>query len=201
MALNFEALDEESVWNTARTGDSDSFGAIFDLHRDRVFRHAARLMASKADAEDIAALVFLELWRRRKAVRVVNGSVLAWLLVVTNNVAHNTARAKQRHARAIKRIEDLLGSDDVSSAGADSGLDATARSQAMGTAFASLSERDQDVLTLCVLEEFSMATAAKALGIPAGTVKSRLSRAKQHLASTLSPEFDAYGLVAEGDKS
>lgn len=199
MVQNFEAQDEESIWGAARTGDADAFGAIFDLHRDRVFQHAARFMASQADAEDITALVFLELWRRRKAVRVVNGSVLAWLLVATNNVAHNAARAKQRHARAIKRIENLLGPDG-SSAGADTGLEATARSEAIGKAFASLSERDQDVLTLCVLEEFSMATAAKALGIPAGTVKSRLSRAKQHLASVLSPEFNAYGLVAEGDK-
>lgn len=51
----------------------------------------------------------------------------------------------------------------------------------MRDAFAALPPRDQDVITLCVIEELPLAEAAAALGVPVGTVKSRLSRAKRKL--------------------
>jgi RNA polymerase sigma-70 factor (ECF subfamily) len=53
------------------------------------------------------------------------------------------------------------------------------------TALATLPRRDQDILTLCVLEELSTAEAAEALGVAPGTVKSRLSRAKSRLAELM----------------
>ena len=54
-------------------------------------------------------------------------------------------------------------------------------------AFAKLGKRDQDVITLCVLEELTTAQAAEALGVPEGTVKSRLSRARARLTELASP--------------
>jgi RNA polymerase sigma-70 factor (ECF subfamily) len=56
---------------------------------------------------------------------------------------------------------------------------------AVRSAFHGLRRQDQEILTLCVLEGFSMADAALALDIPAGTVKSRLSRAKAKLAEQM----------------
>jgi DNA-directed RNA polymerase specialized sigma24 family protein len=50
----------EGKWVRAVSEDSDAFGAIFDLHRDRVFGHSLRLVRSVPDAEDVTALVFLE---------------------------------------------------------------------------------------------------------------------------------------------
>jgi hypothetical protein len=61
MATNSGSRDEQAMWNQAKTGDGDVFGAIFDIHRDAVFRQAMRLIASVDDAEGITALVFLEL--------------------------------------------------------------------------------------------------------------------------------------------
>ena len=65
------------------------------------------------------------------------------------------------------------------------------RADEMRSAFVRLNQKDQDILTLCVLEELSLAQAAAALRIPIGTVKSRLSRAKHHLANHLISELDA----------
>ena len=80
--------DELRLWSRARNGDALAFAAIFDLHRDRVFRQAVRLLDSPPDAEDVCASAFLELFRRRDDVRIVNGSVLPWLLVTTANLGH-----------------------------------------------------------------------------------------------------------------
>ncbi|MEN0085761.1 MAG: RNA polymerase sigma factor [Leifsonia sp.] len=160
------------------------FGELFDEHRDRVFRHASRHAASRQDAEDITALVFLEAWRRRAAIRLVDGSPLPWLLVTTNHVASNHDRALRRHRRAMARLSALEEEADFAPQ-VDEQLDAWPRHASIRTAFERLSSRDRDVVSLCVIEELPLAAAAEALGVPLGTVKSRLSRAKARLAALM----------------
>lgn len=174
--------DESTVWRRARDGDPDSFGDIFDAHRDRVYGQALRLTRSGHDAEDVTALVFLEAWRRRASVRLVDGSVLAWLLVTTNYVSLNHARTARRHRIALAKMPRQDHADDH----ADEILerfDASGREKRLRAAFQKLSPSDRDVLTLCVVNDFPLSEAATALGIPLGTVKSRLSRAKRRLAA------------------
>jgi DNA-directed RNA polymerase specialized sigma24 family protein len=96
--------DEAQLWSLARGGDALAFAAIFDLHRDRVFRQAVRLLDSGPDAEDVSASAFLELFRRRDDVRIVNGSVLPWLLVTTANLARNSTRARRRYRDFLARL-------------------------------------------------------------------------------------------------
>ena len=89
--------DETAVWSAALSRDERAFGVLFDRHRDRVFRHAARLVEYRAEAEDVTAAAFFELWRRRDAVRVVDGSVLPWLLVTATNLSRNASRGTRRY--------------------------------------------------------------------------------------------------------
>lgn len=186
---------EEDRLRAACLGDPDAFASIFDLHRDRVFRHALRLVRSPQDAEDVTALVFLELWRRRTQVRIVEGSVLAWLLVTTNYVVRNHIRTLNRHRIAMAKLprptETVDHADEVLGT-----IDNAIRARSLQAAFSHLSQPDQDVLTLCVLEELSVAAASRALSIPAGTVKSRLSRAKQRLASGVATTLSDNGQPA-----
>lgn len=174
--------DEITIWRRARDGDPDSFGRIFDAHRDRVYGQALRLTRSGHDAEDVVALVFFEAWRRRSSVRVVDGSILAWLLVTTNYVALNAARTARRHRIAMAKLPPQEDEDDHADAILER-FDASGRERRLREAFQTLSAQDRDVLTLSVVNDYSMAEAALALGIPVGTVKSRLSRAKRRLAA------------------
>ena len=192
-----EAPSESETWSRAMDGDADAFGTIFDKHRDRVFGHSLRRVRSPHDAEDVTALVFLETWRRRQDVRVVDGSIIGWLLVTANNVVHNYARTLRRHQAAMAKLpppephpnhaDEVLGR-----------INDRVRDDGVRAAFALLSQRDQDVLTLCVLEELTVAQAGKALGIPDGTVKSRLSRAKVRLSNLLAPTLGALDTTVEG---
>lgn len=167
-----------------RDGDADAFGALFDLHHDRVFRQAMRLTASLHDAEDVVAVVFLEAWRRRDAMRVVDGSVVAWLLVTTNFVFRNYARASRRYREGLQQLPPPEHAPDHAEL-VDDRIDRDARRASLRAALAQLPKRDQDILTLCVLEELSTAEAAAALGVAPGTVKSRLSRAKARLTELM----------------
>lgn len=192
--------DESIVWERAREGDPDSFGAIFTSHRDRVYGQALRLTRSSHDAEDVTALVFLEAWRRRSNVRIVDGSVVAWLLVCTNFVAKNAARTKRRHAIALSKLPPQLDQGDHADDVLDR-IDSTGRERSLRDAFARLSPADRDVLTLCVVNDVSLADAALVLGTPLGTVKSRLSRAKKKLATlTRSTDWDAQAPAIGGTK-
>src|ERR1700712_4630610 len=102
--MGLEVIEATSLWDRARGGDPAAFGAVFDEHRDRVFGQALRLTRSAHDAEDVTALVFLEAWRRRASVHVIDGSIIAWLLVTTNYVAKNAARTAHRHRAAMATI-------------------------------------------------------------------------------------------------
>jgi RNA polymerase sigma-70 factor (ECF subfamily) len=177
-------LDEPAVLDRIHDGDADAFGALFDLHHERVFRQALRLTSSVHDAEDVTAVVFLEAWRRRDAMRVVNGSVIGWLLVTANNVHRNQLRSSRRYREALGNLPAPENSPDHSGV-VDDRLDTDARRASVRAALARLPKRDQDIITLCVFEELSTTDAAEALGVAPGTVKSRLSRAKAHLAELL----------------
>ncbi|WP_260981029.1 RNA polymerase sigma factor [Curtobacterium pusillum] len=176
--------DDEGLWRAARNGDARAYERVYDRHRDRVFGQAARLLRSRIEAEDVTALVFLEAWRRRADVRIVDGSVLPWLLVTTNNVVRNVARAARRHRAAMERIASLAPvRADAEEAFED--VDSGPERSAVRRALAALRPSDREVLVLCVVGELPMQAAAAAMGVPVGTVKSRLSRAKRRLADRL----------------
>ncbi|MGO4235776.1 RNA polymerase sigma factor [Pseudarthrobacter sp. YAF2] len=141
-----------------------------------------RVVGSAHTAEDITAIVFYEAWRRRKYVRVVNGSILAWLLVTANNTIRNHNRQRRRYRSFLEQLPPPAPAVDV----ADEVVDAAERAaeaKALRDAFSRLKLQDRDVITLCVLEGLSLRQAGAALGVAEGTVKSRLHRAKTRLGA------------------
>ncbi|MCU1580825.1 MAG: hypothetical protein QOD72_737 [Acidimicrobiaceae bacterium] len=190
-------VSEVDLWSRAIDDDAIAFGRVFEMHADRVFGHSLRLTQSAADADDVTALVFLEAWRRRKAVPVIDGSIIGWLLVTANYTARNLARSMRRHRLAMSKLPLLVDEPDPTSA-VDHRIDAAANDIGVMVAFSSLSRHDQDVLALCVLEELSLAHAAHALRVPIGTVKSRLSRAKARLARAVRESSVQANAVLEG---
>lgn len=169
---------EEADWGAALAGDGEAFGRIFDRHRDRVRRHGHRLVPTPADVDDLVAMTFLEAWRLRARVRVVDGSVLPWLLVAATNLARNQQRAARRHRALLAKLPPSTTTPDPAQRDE---LGLVARLD-------ELSVVDRQVLVLCIIEGFSEREAAAALGVPPGTVKSRLSRARRRLAHAVFTE-------------
>jgi len=136
------------------------------------------------DAEDVTAGAFLELWRRRKSVRVVDGTVLPWLLVTTTNLARNHARGL-RHYRAL--IDALPRSDDARGAGdvAIEHIEEVVTAEQVRQGLNSLAKSDAALITLTAFEHYSPAQAATALGISEGAARTRLHRARARMASAL----------------
>ena len=176
--------EEHTSWTKALSGDSDGFAAVFDCQRDRVYRHALRLTGNVHDAEDVTAGTFLELWRRRKSVRVVDGTVLPWLLVTTTNLARNHARGLRRYRAlidALPRSDDARGAGDV----AIEHIEEVVVAEQLRQALNSLAKSDAALITLTAFEQYSPAQAATALGISEGAARTRLHRARARMAAAL----------------
>jgi RNA polymerase sigma factor (sigma-70 family) len=163
-----------------RAGDQETFGALFSEHARAVYNHAFRLTGDWSTAEEVVSLTFLEAWRLRSTVRPEGGSLLPWLLGIALNVARNVSRATRRHQAAMNRLPVMPDVEDFSDELA-ARIDDAARLVAVRAAVATLRPGERDVLALCVWSGLDYASAAEALGVPVGTVRSRLCRARLKL--------------------
>jgi RNA polymerase sigma factor (sigma-70 family) len=162
--------------------DPEAFGELFRRHSRAVYAYCARRTGDLHLAEDLTSVTFLEAFRRRRTLQLSSTSALPWLLGVANNVTRNAERSLRRYRSALGRV---LPPPDGSSAeevavehiGAQQAL-----ARAMG-ALGQLSPAERDIVQLVLWSELSYADAASALGIPVGTVRSRLASARQKLAA------------------
>lgn len=160
-------------------GDEHAFGELFDRHARAVYNYCFRRTADWSVAEDLTSVVFLETWRRRDQVRMSGDSLLPWLYGVATNVLRNHRRSLRRHRDALARLPLPATPDETEDAAAR--VDAERRMREVLESIRSLPRRDQEVLVLCVWEGLGYAEAAEALGVPVGTVRSRLARARERL--------------------
>lgn len=179
-----EHESDAALWLSASSGTERAFVVIFDRYRSRIFGAAYRRTNRVSDAEEIVAMVFLEAWRLRKRVRIVDGTLLPWLLAVTANVTSNLSRSQRRYARMIARLPLPVEQDDHAPS-VDERVDGRPCRRALDDAINSLSAGDRAVVELCLVEELPLADAAAALEVPVGTVKSRLHRARKQLQAKL----------------
>jgi RNA polymerase sigma factor (sigma-70 family) len=184
----FEAL----FWDQALDGNGDAFGQLFDLHRDRVFRHAWGLAGNRQDAEDVIASAFLELWRLRQRVRLVEGSVLPWLLATTTNIGLNAARSRRRYQRFLERLPRKAEEADVADSTRGLGITPVLR-EAMRT----LRPKDAQLLALVALEGYAVNEAAICLDLSPEAARARLHRARRRLQEVLRHEPAVSLLIEE----
>ncbi len=165
---------ETELWERARRDEGDAFGILFDLHHDRVYRRALGLMANTHDAEDVAAAAFFELWRRRRTVRLVQGSVLPWLLVTAVNLSRNAHRSSSRYQRVLRTIPR---GDAVTGPDAES----IEMRERLAVSLRRLPPVDGALFVLVALEDLPLPQAAEAVGLTASTARMRLHRTRVRL--------------------
>ncbi|MGP4115246.1 RNA polymerase sigma factor [Streptomyces sp. 4N509B] len=179
---------EASLNQRVRTGELDAFDEIYDAHVRVVFAHALRSTGDRHQAEDVVSLTFLEAWRLREKLRGEVLSVRAWLLGIATNVLRNRARSARRHRDALARLAPGEAVPDI----ADEVVGRLADGEQLAAAvraLAQLRRREREVFTLCVWSGLSYAETAAALGVPVGTVRSRLSRARARLETLTRDEL------------
>lgn len=160
---------------------ADRFGALFERYAPPVFGFCARRTGDLDVAQDLTSITFLEAWRHRSRMPA---EPLPWLLGVAANVMRNSARSLRRHRAALSRLPVPPDEPDHATEAADR-AEATAILRRACAALDELPERDRDVVALALWQGLTYEQTAAALGIPIGTVRSRLARGRKNLLTTL----------------
>jgi RNA polymerase sigma-70 factor (ECF subfamily) len=189
-------LDDRRLWELAADGQAWAFGALFERHRNAVYNYCFRRTASWDTAEEITSAVFRESWRRRREVVLTRESLRPWLLGVATRLLRSQRRALRRYQAAVRKLPDRGVTPDPTEDIADR-VDDERRMARVLAAIRTLPRSQQEVLALCVFAELDYESAAAALGIPVGTVRSRLSRARARLQDRLTAT-DELALRTEG---
>lgn len=181
MGIDWGSASDQDLWSQAANDYAgEAFGELFERHSNRVYAHCFTRTGSWSMAEDLTSVVFLEAWRRREEVRFSGESALPWLLGVANNATRNAQRTLRRHNLLLAKLPPAGEEADIA-------VDAAARvdqerlAQHLLCAMGGLRQSEREVLALCDWAGLSYSEAAVAMGVPEGTVRSRLSRARQHL--------------------
>lgn len=172
---------DQELWSAAETGDPAAFGRLFDRYARTVYNHAFRLTGSWTTAEDVTQSTFLVAWRRRGEARLVDGSVLPWLLVVATNTARTEWRSARRWRALLHRMppeRDVDGDPADEIAGR---LDDERRMREILASVRRLPRAEREAVALCLWSGVSYREAATVLGISEVAVRSRVSRARARL--------------------
>ena len=176
-----------------REGKPGAFDAIVRAHQDRVYSFCVRMLSDREDALDIAQEVFLSAYRNLSGFRG-EASLSTWLLRIATNRCLN--RIRQRSARAAREVVQggAEGNDDSSfqppgreEDRPDRMVETRETGKILEAAIARLDEDSRMLVILSDVEGFSYEELAGAVGIPLGTVKSKLHRARMALRKMLAP--------------
>ncbi len=160
-------------------GDVEAFDELVRRHRDRVFAVCMRMLRDRDLALDAVQDTFVMLFRKADRFKA-EAAFTTWLYRVTVNVCYDHLRRNQR-----RRTEPLPeGTDPVDLRGEDAFAAADVRPQ-VESALQQIGAEFRAAVVLVDLQGLSLEMASDALGVPIGTVKSRVFRGRRQLAELL----------------
>jgi RNA polymerase sigma-70 factor (ECF subfamily) len=181
------APSEAELVERARRGDHAAYAELVRRHEDVLFRTAYLLCGSAADAEDAAQEALVRAYTALGRFRP-GSPFRPWLLAIVANEARNRRRSAGRRAALALRAQDALAVE-AGRPGGDSAPEQEAlaheRRSTLLAAVEGLREEDRLVIACRYLLDLGEAETAAVLGLPRGTVKSRLSRALDRLRERL----------------
>ncbi len=169
-------------------GDEGAWEDLVKTHTRRVYSICYRFIGKDSEAQDLTQDVFLRLFRTLKSFRAGEGSFTVWLSRMTRNLLIDNYR-RTRQERITDSIEEQLPMLEERSIGAGSRADGLLAgreaSELLQGALQRLSPELRETVILRDLEEMEYKEIAETLGVPEGTVKSRLNRGRAELARIL----------------
>ncbi len=187
-------IPKKKIWRTAMTlpehevqlmrrvvtGDESALRELYAAYGQRLYAYALRLTGDSAVAEDVAQEVLVVVWRTAGRYRG-EGRLIAWLLGI---VHHTALKALRHHSLPISdEIEDTLAAPAAS---LEAQAQANQQAAWVHSGLQSLSPEHRAVLELVFYQGLTLDEVAQVCNCPLGTVKSRLSYARQHLRGILS---------------
>ncbi|MGE0819046.1 MAG: ECF RNA polymerase sigma factor SigK [Candidatus Nanopelagicales bacterium] len=167
-------------------GDESAFAELYDLTAGKAFGLARRVVRDPAQAEEVAQEAYLEIWRQSARFDPARGSALAWMLTIVHRRAVDrvrSAESAQARDRRYAAIGDGPAYDEVEEA-ATATLDRARVRRALET----LTDVQREAVTLAYYGGYTHREVSDLLGVPLGTVKTRMRDGLIRLRDTLGVE-------------
>ncbi|HEX4343994.1 MAG TPA: RNA polymerase sigma factor [Solirubrobacteraceae bacterium] len=173
--------DEDGAVLARSVGEPAAFAAIYERHAGHVLRYVRRRLGD-AVAEDATTEVFVRAFKQRGGYVARHPTALPWLLWLAGLVIADQARAERRRLKLIARVAAAGGAAVPQGSGTPA---SPAVAPDVVRALRRLSPADRETLLLVVWGELSYEEAATAAGVPVGTVRSRIARARRQLRDAI----------------
>jgi RNA polymerase sigma-70 factor (ECF subfamily) len=176
---DLEARSDAELLRAFVAGDRDSLEVLLRRHEARVYGLAYRMLGNRADALDASQEVLVHLFRKAGSFKY-QAAFTTWLYRLTVNACHDLARARKRApvARAPQLVEEVHASNPSS-------LDQADDRMVIEEALRALPEEQRAAVVLRDLHGLAYDQIAQVLGVPVGTVKSRIARGRLALGARL----------------
>ncbi len=174
--------DDAELLERVAGGDKAALASLYDRYSSLLLGLGTRMLRSRGEAEDLLHDVFLEVWRRAGDFDAARGTVRAWLVVRMRSRALDRLKSP-RLARAVAYDEEKAEQRAAPVDEPGAGIERARVKAALGA----LPDEQRACLELAYFDGLSMAEIGQQLGCPAGTVKSRLSAAREKLRTILQP--------------
>ncbi|MFT4265354.1 MAG: RNA polymerase sigma factor [Nocardioides sp.] len=169
--------DDRELLGRATQGDQSALGVLYDRHVRAVYAQALGVTGDANTAEDVTQDVFITFWEKARGVRLVDTSVLPWLMVTAKFHGLNAGRRLRRERSHTTPMHDEPGVEDHV-------LRAEIQAE-IARAVGALSDIDRRVYEMCLDGEHTYESAALTLGLSHASVRNRLSRVRLRLRADL----------------
>ncbi len=169
--------DAEAISKTL-AGDKDAFAVVVTRYTERAYEMALYILGSEQDALDVSQDAFIRAYRFLKRFDIER-PFFPWFATILRNLCYNFIKRRKR--------KQAYNIDDFQVASPKKGIDVETK-LALNRALSELSLRDREIICKFYFEQLSYAEIAAELGIPIGTVMSRLYYARKHLKDLLVKE-------------
>ncbi len=189
---NLAELSDEDVMERCATGSEIAFRALVKRYRSRIMNLVSRFINDRDRAEEISQEVFLRVFRNRERYRK-SGKFSTWIFTIAVNLTKNEIRSRVRHKGtfSLDALEEETGGQGLpfpdTSPLPDEDLSRTEIREKVSEALRKLPPRYREAVVLRDVEGMSYEEVGQILGIPGGTVRSRINRARLMLKERLRP--------------
>jgi RNA polymerase sigma-70 factor (ECF subfamily) len=169
---------DDDLLKRIRAGEQLALKTLYGRHHVKIFRFAMRLLRNESSAEDVVSEVFVDVWRNATNFEG-RSEASTWLLAIARNKAYSMMRRVRKEEElddeAAEVIEDISDTPEVI-------LQKQNKGDLLRACLQKLSAPHREVMSLIYYHDKSIEDVAKIVGVPEGTVKTRMFHARKRLS-------------------
>ena len=180
MYIDRALQDDVILLDRVARGDQQAVGELYDLHSHLLFGLLVRILNERAEAEEVLQEVFVQAWTRAHTYDTSRGTPLGWLCGIARNRAIDRLRARARGVRTLESVSAPPSPETPEALASTS-----QRRRDVHLALNSLPREQRDLIERAYFTGLSQSEMASELGLPLGTVKTRVRAGLQTLRKLL----------------